>query len=371
VRVPISQPFLSEACKARAVAAVEAGQISSQGPCVAELEARFAAWAGAEDAVAVTNGTVALHLALAGLGVGPGDRVLVPDLTFAATAAAVLHVGATPVLVDVDPATWLLDVEAALAEHRARPAKAVLPVHLYGHPVSEAGLAALREAGLLVVEDAAEAHGAAFASGRGVGTVGHAGAFSFYANKIMTTGEGGMVLCPATLGARLRRLRDHGMDRSRFYWHDIVGFNFRMTNPQAALGLGQLDEIEALLSGRAAIEAAYRRLLEGAVDLGPARSHGRPVCWLATVATPRRDRVLEALRADGVDARPGFTPLSAMPPFAACAPRPLPHAAAVSARLLSLPTFLGIDADTLDGIARTVRAVVETPCPSPPAHAAP
>ena len=195
--------------------------------------------------VAVSNGTVSLHLALVAAGVGPGDEVIVPSLTFVATANVVRYCGAIPVFVDAEPATWQLDPAALEARITART-RAIIPVHLYGHPCDMDPIRAVARChNLAVVEDAAEAHGAEY-RGRRVGSLGAIGCFSFYGNKNITTGECGMcVTDDDALAERLRLLRDHGMDPKRSYWHEIIGFNYRMTNLQAAVGVAQTKKMLA------------------------------------------------------------------------------------------------------------------------------
>ena len=217
--IPVLRPWLSENARRYVLDCVDSGWISSLGQYVARFERDFAAFCEAGHAVATSNGTTALHLCLATLGIGPGDEVLVPDLTFVSTANVVRYTGATPVLVDSDPRTWGMDAADARRKLTART-RAIIPVHLYGHPVDMDPLLRLAaDHGLDVVEDAAEAHGARY-QGRRVGALGRLGAFSFYGNKIITTGEGGMVVTndPA-LAERAAFLRDHAMDPRRRYYH--------------------------------------------------------------------------------------------------------------------------------------------------------
>jgi perosamine synthetase len=200
--------------------------------------------------VATSNGTVSLHLGLAALGIGEGDEVIVPDFTFAASANSVIHVGARPVLVDVDPDTWCISTDAI--ERAITPrTRAVMPVHVFGRPAQMTEIAALAKArGLFVIEDCAEAHGARY-DGKPVGSFSDIACFSFYGNKIVTTGEGGICLTDnPDLAARMRMLRDHGMRPERRYWHEEPGFNFRMTNLQAAIGCAQLERMDELITMR-------------------------------------------------------------------------------------------------------------------------
>ena len=257
------EPWIGRPELARVVRCVKSGWISSIGAEIGEFEARFAALCARRFGVATSNGTTALHLALAALGIGPGDEVIVPALTFVATANAVHYTGATPVFADADPVTWNVD-PAAVAKSVTRRTRAILAVHLYGQPADMRALASTaRRAGAVLVEDAAEAHGARY-HGRPVGSLGAVACFSFYGNKMVTTGEGGMVLTSdAKLAARLRLLRDHAMSPKRRYYHTEIGFNYRMTTLQAALGLAQLDRFEEICRRKQRIAAWYRDGLRG------------------------------------------------------------------------------------------------------------
>jgi perosamine synthetase len=310
--------------------------------------------------VSTSNGTTALHLALVTVGIGPGDEVLVPDLTFVATANVVRYTGATPVLVDADPRTWTMDPADARRKVTART-RAVIPVHLYGHPVDLDPLLELARAhGLRVVEDAAEAHGARY-KGRRVGALGDVGAFSFYGNKIITTGEGGMLVTndPA-LAERAAFLRDHAMDRTRRYYHPEIGFNYRMTNIQAAIGCAQLEQAEAILDRRKSIAAAYQTGLADLPGLTPppAEPWAENVYWMYSVLvepTPSldRDAVREGLRARGVDSRPFFVPIHELPPYRNTAPFPV--ASRLAQTGINLPSGTGLTAEQIGRVCQALR----------------
>lgn len=358
--IPVFEPWLSEQVRRYVLDCVESGWISSLGEYVPRFERAFSRFCGTAHGVATANGTTALHLALATLGIGPGDEVLVPDLTFVATANAVRYTGATPVLVDVDPATWGMDPDQTRRKLTPR-AKAILPVHLYGHPVDMDPLLDLaRRYGLWVVEDAAEAHGARY-KGRRVGGLGHLGCFSFYGNKIVTTGEGGMVVTddPA-LAEQLAFLRDHAMDPKRRYYHPTVGFNYRMTNIQAAIGCAQLEAIDEILDRRRRIAEAYAGGLQDIPGLGlqPRADWAEPVCWMASVLIEEgfgRDRgeVIAGLRERGVDSRPFFVPLHELPPYRAEARYPV--AEALGRRGLNLPSGTRLTPEAIQTVCGAVR----------------
>ncbi len=289
----------------------------TQGPKINEFEIEFSKYIGSKYAVAVSNGTVAIHLALVALGVGPGDEVIVPDLTFAATINTVLHAGATPVIVDVENDGWCIDPNEIEKAITART-KAIIPVHLYGQACDMGAIMALaKKHNLYVIEDCAEAHGARF-NGERVGSIGDIGCFSFFANKVITTGEGGMCTTNSDeLTMKMKVLRDHGMKKDQKYYHEVIGFNYRMTNLQAAIGVAQLERIEDILEQRRLLEFEYRKRLSEfdfielqRIDL-PNREK---ITWLVSILVHKIDReeLIQKLKEARVDVRPFFYPLSKM-----------------------------------------------------------
>jgi perosamine synthetase len=361
--IPISRPSITEREIACVTDAVRSGWVSSLGAYVDLFEQRFAACVGTRYAVTASNGTTALHLALAAHDIGPGDEVVIPDLTFVATANAVRYTGATVVCADVDADTLCLDPES-LRQVVTERTRAVIPVHLYGHPADMTEiLAVAREHGLIVIEDAAEAHGAELL-GRRAGSLGRCGVFSFYGNKIITSGEGGMITTDDPgLHERLRLLRDHAMSRTKRYWHEQVGFNYRMTNLQAALGVAQLERIEELLARKREIFLRYRELLSGfpGIRLNREASWAKHVYWMVCLEVEGydeagRDRLMERLRQRGVDSRPYFYPVSDLPMYAA-ADTPVAHA--VSRRGINLPSFADMDDASIVHVCESVAAVLK------------
>jgi perosamine synthetase len=364
--IPVSAPIVGERELAYVTDAVRSGWVSSIGPYVDRFESTFARYVGVGDAVAVANGTVALHLVLHALDIGRGDEVVIPDLTFAATAHAVLLTGATPVLADVDPVSWCID-PAAVRRSIGPRTRAILPVHLYGQAADMTALAELaRECDALLVEDAAEAHGATWA-GRMVGSLGRAGAFSFYGNKIITTGEGGMITTDDhALAERVRFLKDHGMSKERRYFHSELAFNYRMTNLQAALGVAQLEHIETFIAKKRLIHDWYLETLgdvEG-LHLNPELPASRNVFWMTSAVLPeaaRRDDVSRRLREEGVDSRPFFLPMSWLPHLSglrqvsATGEGSCPVAADLSRRGLNLPSGCALTHDDVTRAARALR----------------
>lgn len=360
--LPVAEPMLSEREMEYVTDALRRGDISSMGPYVARFESAFAAFCESPHAVSCSNGTVALHLALLGLDIGPGDEVIVPALTFISTANAVVHAGAKPVFADIHPAHWGFDPESVAARITART-KAIIAVHLYGHP---ADLDPLRDLaskrGIRLIEDAAEAHGARY-KGRRVGSIGDIGTFSFYGNKIITTGEGGMLTtADPAIAAKLRLYKNHGADPNRRYWHPVVGYNYRMTNLQAALGLAQVERAEELLEARKGIGQAYRERLSGLpLELQPALPWAQPVCWLVCVVL-RCDAPISAkelqdrLRSLGIDSRPFFIPIPTLPPYDSG--ELFPVAMSLSRRGINLPSSPRLSPDDISRVADAVRSLL-------------
>jgi perosamine synthetase len=371
--LPVSAPALLGNEKRYVNECLETTWISSIGAFIDRFERAFADYCGVEHAVSCCNGTVALHLALLGLGVGPGDEVLVPSLTYVATANAVRYCGAEPVFVDSDRRTWNMDPEDLRRKIGPR-AKVVLPVHLYGKPAPMAEILEIAAAaGLRVVEDAAEAIGATY-GGRPAGSLAEVAAFSFFGNKVITCGEGGMVLArDPGVAKTIRQLKGQGQDFERRYWFPIIGYNYRMTNIQAALGLAQLERIADYLAARDEIEAWYREELDGHPALAlPARDPGeRRVNWLfsavlADAAPGERDAVMAHMREAGVDSRPFFYPCHILPPYlsglngAADRPPACPEAEWLAERGLSLPTWVGLTRQQVRRAATALLRAVES-----------
>jgi len=365
-RIPVGAPSIGEEEIANVMEAMRSGWISSLGAFIGEFERAFAAFCGARHGVAVSNGTVSLHLALVAAGVGPGDEVIIPSLTFVATANVVRYCGATPVFVDSERETWQLDPTALEARITPRT-RAIIPVHLYGHPCDMDPIIEIATRhGLIVLEDAAEAHGAEY-RGRRVGTLGAIGCFSFYGNKIITTGEGGMcVTNDGTLADRLRLLRDHGMDPKRSYWHEIIGFNYRMTNLQAAVGVAQAKKLPGFIEKKRQIAQWYAAQLAplaeaGRLSLHPEASWARNVYWMYSVilsdACPSLDVLRTRLNDRGVDSRPFFHPIHTLPPYANG--QSLPVAEHLASRGLNLPSGTGLSKAEVERVARALAEALE------------
>ncbi len=318
--IPVCEPTLGGNEANYVLDCLESNWISSAGKYIPLFEEKFAAECDCKYGVACANGTVALHLALAALGLEPGDEVILPTFTMIATINAVSYTGASPVLIDSEPATWNMDV-AQLADKITPKTKAVIPVHTYGHPVDMAPLMELADKhGFFVLEDAAEAHGAEY-KGRRAGGLGHAGSFSFYANKIITTGEGGMITTNhAKLAALTQNLRDHAFSSERHFWHKYIGFNYRMTNLQAAVGVAQTERLHEFVENRRRNAALYTELLQQipGIVTPPEAGWAKNVFWMYSILVEdefgmSRDQLRAYLARHGIETRTFFIPMHLQP----------------------------------------------------------
>lgn len=356
-KFPVLEPDIGEQEISNVIECVTSGWISSQGSFIEEFERVFSDYLGGGHAIAVANGTVALQLGLTSLGIGRGDEVIVPNFTFGASINAIIHAGATPVLADVDYATWTLDL-VELSKLITPQTKAIMPVHLYGQPARMDEIKAIAlEKGLFVIEDCAEALGARYKDRR-IGLDGDCTCFSFFANKTITTGEGGMVVFKdVKLAERARILRDHGMSPQKRYWHDYPGFNFRMTNMQAAIGVAQMDRIEDFLTRRKLVFQTYDAQLQGRnnISLLPKNSWSENSYWLYTIIlkgykNDARDQLIAQLGYRGIDARPGFYPMHLMDPYHEFATGKYPVSSYLSANSISLPSSPGLSNEEVNHI---------------------
>lgn len=374
--IPVSAPCLGKRELELVTNCLESGWVSASSPYVEEFEAGWASYCGRQYGVAVCNGTVALELALATLGVGPGDEVVMPSLTIISCALAAVRLGAVPVLIDSDPETWCMDVdrlEAAIGPQT----RAIMPVHLLGHPVNMDPLLELADRrGLAVVEDAAEAHGARYLSlvdgdpgaWRYCGGMGTLGVFSFYANKLVTTGEGGMVLTDdPDLAARARSLRDLAHQPGRRFRHEELGFNFRLSGLQAALGVAQLENIDDVLARKRAVAEFYERRLGGRpeLQLSAEESWAQRAFWMYGIvarSSPPNDVMTQRLAQLGVESRPFFLGLHEQPALDGrfrLGAGPLPVSEHLSRYGLYVPSGPVLTDTELETVARAIDAVFD------------
>lgn len=340
MRYPVYQPTFVGNEKRYVNEVLDSTWISSRGPFVERFERMVAETAGVKHATAVSNGTVALHLALSAIGVGPGDTVIVPNLTYIAPANAVLYCGASVRLVDVDPGTWNI-AEQEIRRAMDETVKAVITTDLYGLPcyLSPTLRDDLTSSKVIVVEDAAEAIGSLHDSFP-AGSLGDIGTLSFFGNKTITTGEGGMVLTSTdSYDSLIRRLKNQGVNDSKRYFHDILGYNYRMTNIQAAIGVAQMERLTEIIERKKQIEQWYRDKLAGSVRFQVVPGEARTNAWLVSVVLPDevdRETVISLLAQEGIETRPVFVPISEMPymPHA-----DTPTANWIGSKGISLPSY--------------------------------
>jgi perosamine synthetase len=348
-KIPVYEPVLNERVRSNVLECIDTNWISSRGAFIDRFESAFSARTGAAHSAAVCNGTVALHLALLALGIKAGDEVIVPSFTYIASVNAIAYVGATPVFADSLEASWQLDPDDVEGRITLRT-RAIMVVHLYGQPADMARIMEIaRRHGLRVIEDAAEAFGSTI-GGRHVGTFGDVSTFSFFGNKTVTTGEGGMVVTnDPVLDARVRKLKGQGLAGTREYWHDEIGYNYRMTNICAAIGVAQLEDADRLLARKREIAARYRDRLAGLpLNFFWELEGTTNSFWMNCIAVDdpaKRDPLRASLASAGVETRPAFYPAHTMPMYAHLAHGPYPVAGSLAARGINLPSSPALSDD--------------------------
>jgi perosamine synthetase len=368
--IPVFEPVIGEDEIEAVVAALRRGEVSGNfGQALQAFESEFASYCGCKHGIATTSGTTALHLAVAACGVGPGDEVLISTSTNIATALAVFHNGALPVPVDSEPVTWNLDLDL-IDDLITKRTRAIIPVHLFGHPVDMDRLMQIaRRRGLRVIEDCAESHGA-MVRGKMTGGFGDMACFSFYANKVITTGEGGMVVTnDDAIAERLRLLRNLGFTKPRFF-HEVAGYNFRMTGYQAAMGLAQFRKIEAIIEAKRTLAQNYNERLGSipGIRTPVEQRWARSVYWMYSVLIEEefgttRDELAQGLAEAGIETRTFFCPMNRQP-FLRAQPGyreiPSPIADRLWERGLYLPSTYTLSASQLDYIAAEIRRLARS-----------
>lgn len=360
-QIPWAKPVFSPGDKEHCLDALNSTWISG-GPYVEQLEREFTARIEGQHGIATSNGTTALHLAMLGLGIGPGDEVIVPGFTFVAPANMVIAVGATPVFADIDPETWCIDPKSVQACITGKT-KAIIAVHVYGNVCDMRALGEIADNHeLFLVEDTAEA---AFSKhdGRYAGTFGTIGCFSFHATKTITTGEGGFVVTPRKdLYDKMKLICSHGMNPGKRYWHEWIGYNFRLTNLQAALGCSQLANLEQIIVSRRRMDALYRQELRGVEGISFQKFSAEvdPVVWAVAVRIDPerfgigRDKVMELLGEAGIQTRPGFYPFHQMPLYNS---RFLSVADDIGGNVVSFPSFPSIREEEIVFVTSTLKEI--------------
>ena len=359
--IPVYQPLLSGREKEYVNQCLDSTWISSKGEFIGRFERNFADYIGANHATTVSNGTVAIHLALEALGIGPGDEVIVPTLTYVASVNTIIQTGATPVFVDSLEESWQIDPQDVRRKITQRT-KAVMAVHVYGLPCDMAALAAIcKEHQLLLIEDCAEAFGTRY-EGQHAGTFGDIATFSFFGNKTITTGEGGMVVAKdKAVIEKAFHLKNQGVSQEREYWHNVVAYNYRMTNICAAIGLAQLEQADEILAKKRGIANWYKESLAGLPlrthDELPKTVHSFWMCSIAVDEAKHRQPLRDHLEREGVETRPLFYPAHTMPH---CGTKEsFPVAESLGARGINLPSYPGLQFSEVAKITGSIRQFFE------------
>jgi perosamine synthetase len=356
-KIPIYQPSLTGNEKKYVLDCLDSTWISSKGKYISLFENSFSKFIGVKHAATVSNGTVALHLALLSLGIGEGDEVIVPTLTYISSVNAITYTGATPVFVDSLADTWQMD-PADVGGKITDKTKAIMVVHLYGHACDMDSLTALaKKHNIFLIEDCAEAIGSKY-KGKNAGTFGDIATFSFFGNKMITTGEGGMVVSnDETLHDRVVHFKGQGLAKHREYWHDVVGYNYRMTNICAALGLAQLEQVNSFIERKQEIAKRYEEAFRNS-DIEFHQSHPDVfhTFWMCSILVPdadQRDKLREHLRLNGIETRPLFYPIHTMPMYSSKFQR-LVVAEDLAWRGINLPSYPGLKDEEIDFITTTI-----------------
>ncbi len=360
--IPVCQPTLEGNERKYVLQCMDTNWISSRGKFVDEFEEKFSHYCGVRFGITTNSGTTALHLALATMGLGPGDEVIIPSFTMISTANAIAYLDAEPVVVDVEPRTWNIDPDKIEAKITDRT-RAIIPIHTYGHPADMDRLRAIADKyGIDIVEDAAEAHGAEY-KGRKAGSFGKMASFSFYANKIITTGEGGMIVTDdEELANRLQTLRNYGFTQERHFWHKVMGFSYRMTNLQAAIGLAQFERIDELLGSRRNNAKLYNRLLGDVpgITTPPESENVKSAYWMYGVLVEDdfgigKDELRQKLADRGIETRSFFIPIHLQPIYSHLLSDQFPVSEELGRKGFYLPSASSLRPDQIEFIADVIR----------------
>lgn len=360
--IPVSQPLLNGNELKYVTKCIKTGWVSSLGRYVEAFEKKFSKFCGVRYGISSSSGTTALHLALASLGIGKGDEVIIPTFTMISTANAVTYQGAIPVLVDSEKDTFNIDPER-IEEKLTKKTKAIIVVHIYGHPADmDKILKIAKKYGLFVIEDAAEAHGAEY-KGRKAGGIGDIGCFSFYGNKIITTGEGGMLVTNnRKIKEKAEYLRDLAFSKERHFWHKHLGFNYRMSNLQAAVGLAQIERLDEFIKIKRQNAQIYNALLRDirGITLPHEKDYAKNVYWMYAILVENefgisRDKLREKLAQKGIETRVFFIPIHLQPIYSKICKGEFPIVEEFCRKGLYLPSGLTLKKDEIEFIAKSIR----------------
>lgn len=349
--IPVSAPVIGKKELQYATDAIKKGWIS-KGEYIDRLEKNFSKYHACKYGISTMNGTAALHLALAVLGITRGDEIIVPDLTFFATAEAVSYCNAIPIPIDVTKDYWCMD-PMKIEEKLTDKTRAIIPVHIYGHPCDmDLIMEIAQDNNLYVIEDCAEAHGAEY-KGKKIGSIGDISCFSFYGNKVITTGEGGMCITNNKKWAEeMEHYRSHCMTKQ--YYHDCIGFNYRMTNIQAAIGVAQLEKIDAFIEKKRMIAKMYTEMLkETGVGLPVEMPWAKNIYWMYSILVKKRDKLMKKLEKRGIETRPFFTPMHMLPSYRT--KDSFPNATDLYKRGMNLPSGISLTKKEIGYICREIQ----------------
>jgi perosamine synthetase len=360
----LDAPNLGELEKQYLLKCVDSTFVSTAGPFIPEFEARFARYVSTRRAVSTQSGTAAIHLALHELGVGPGDEVIVPPITFIASVNPVTYVGATPVFVDIDPSSWNMIpelVERAITKNT----KAILPVHIYGNPCDMDAITEISERyGIPMIEDATESLGASV-HGRRTGTFGSMACFSFNGNKVITTGGGGMITTnDEKLADHMKFLVNQARDESKGYYHPEIGFNYRMTNLEASLGLAQFERLPEFLQKKRRYMEIYREILTGIKEIEFQQEYPDSISswWLSSIKinhpTKNIPQIQKELKEKGIPTRRIFVPITEFPPYEKYKKEEYPNSYELYEKGLNLPSSTLNSEEQAEFVARSVLGVI-------------
>ena len=357
MNIPIYRPFVAKNTAKYVNQCLEENWISSKGRFIQDFQDSFSEYLGVSHSSTVTNGTVALHLALLSLGIGSGDEVIVPNFTYIASVNAIAYVGAKPVFVDADEQSWNLDT-SMIEKKITQNTKAIMAVHIYGNPSNMRDILDIcKRKNLFLIEDAAEALGATYDS-RKIGSFGDISTFSFFGNKTITSGEGGMVVTnDRTLFERIEFLKNQAASQEKVYWHEEIGFNYRMTNVTAAIGLSQLEEISSILERKQLIADLYKREL-AATDLIFQSELDDSINsnWMVGILLPKdksRDSLINYLKENNIETKPFFYPVTQMPQYKSKIQYPVSEVLSRSG--LYLPSYPDLINDDIVLIANKIK----------------
>ena len=355
--IPVSKPSIGEEEISYITNELREGWVSI-GECIPRFEEEFSKYSGSKYGVSVCNGTAALHLAIISLGIGEGDEVIVPVSTFIATANAVKMSGAKPVFVDISEDNWTIDYKK-IEEKITDRTRAIIPVHLYGIPCDMDEIMEIaRRNKLYVIEDCAEAHGAKY-KGKMVGSFGEIGCFSFFGNKIITTGEGGMCITNnKELKNKMDLLKTHGMKKEKRYWHEFFAYNYCMSNIQAALGVAQLKKIDSFIKKRKEISEKYKEFLKvKGISFIPTNPNKENVYWMNVILTDKKDEIVSKLKENNIDSRPFFYPINKMPPY--FSNEKFPVAEKFNKKGINLPSYTDLSYEDINKICEIIKGVLK------------